>query len=205
MASVAFWVLQFRVFRPRLELAPTIARARMGHPQLRYRIKFHNKSRRDLYDFAVVIHCYMPDLVREGHEEIMRVADWTRPILDGRKWLAHTIHLEEMPDRTRAAYGPYFPKKIQKQIENGEYLDVCEFLRIRPNTRLVIYVSVTDSLSGARQMVTHEYSINEIREGAFHERSFEHEESGDHPPPPSDRHETPRNQPRRWSGGPLRE
>jgi hypothetical protein len=161
----------------------------MGHPQPRYRIKFHNKSRRDVYDVGVVIHCYMPDLIRKGHEEVMRVADWTRPMLGRKKWLAHTIHLEQMPKRTSAAYGPFFPAKIRKEIESGRYVDLGEFLEIRRDTRLAVYVSVTDSLSGARQMVAGEFSIHEIRDGPFLKCSFEHAKPADDTPERSNRNE----------------
>src|SRR5439155_3822357 len=113
------------------------------------------------YDNKVTVSGDVPGVVREGVREGLRIGEWERPMLHSGRWLRYTLHIERMPDRAREAYSQYFPKRIRNKIEQREYVDVEEFLRMREGSRLRIYVSGTDSLSGARLLILQEYEVGD--------------------------------------------
>jgi hypothetical protein len=187
VASLIFWWFQFRVFRVRLELSPTVSKYRFRDEEYsRYQVKLKNRSRRDGLDVRVIVRCAIPGLVRRGTIEVLTLDERSYPVVRARKYMRLRIEPGRMPEQTRTAYSSYFAPSMRAALESGQSIDLEQFLALRAESELRVYVSATDSLSGARSFVPREYSQGDIRVGRFREFSFEQtgvlEDDRDEPP-----------------------
>jgi hypothetical protein len=175
IASLLFWYVQFRVFRVKLELSPTLAKYRFSdESDFRYQIKVRNRGRRDALDMKLDVRCAVTGLVRTGSTETLRLREWSAPILSAGKESRYRIQPGRMPEATRIGYRKYLPPSIREALEEDLVIDLEEFLSLGDKTELRVYLSATDALSGARSLVPRFYTSDDIQDGRFLKGSFEH-------------------------------
>jgi hypothetical protein len=176
LASILFWYVQYRAFRVRLSLSPTIAKYRIaGEEILRYQFKITNTGRREAIDLRIMLTASIRDLVRAGSSETIALAEWSPPILRAGKSFRYRIEPTHMAQRSRDLYWKYFTPEIQDYLERREPIPLEKFLQLgSPASEFRVFVFATDALSGARSLASVAYTFDKIEDGRFKLGTFEH-------------------------------
>ena len=171
-ASVIFWYLQFRVFRTKLQISPTIARYTHAQGGIRNQVKIRNSSRRDIVELSVTMRATLPGLVRPHSAAVITLGEWRRPILKRRGEVQYGVRPELMAEAEQARFARYLPLDMATAIAAAEAVDLIEFLGLSEGSLIEVYVFGTDALSGARGFATQMFSAREVCPGEFLPDSF---------------------------------
>ena len=172
-SSIIFWFLQFRVFRTKLEIGPTIAHYAYTRGGTRNQLKIRNMSGRDVVEVSVTIRVVIPGLVRPSSQAVITLGEWRRPILRKRDEVQYLVRPEFMPDDEQARYARYLPAHMVSAMRSAESIDLIEFLQLGTGAFVEVYVFGTDAVSGARGFAAQTIALEGIQPGAFLPGTFE--------------------------------
>jgi hypothetical protein len=173
-SAVVFWWLQFRVFRPRLQVSSTIARYTTPSG-LRHQVKVRNDGRRDITDLTVVVRVVLDGLVRQGSSEVVTLGEWRRPLLRTRGEVQYGLRPEHIPESELRRFSSHLPPAMVAAARASEPIDLLEFLALGDSGVVEVYVFGTDSLSGARGYASAEVAPDKVVTGRFIVGSFSHD------------------------------
>jgi hypothetical protein len=171
-SSIIFWFLQFRVFRTKLKISPTIARYTYVRGGIRNQLKIRNVSRRDVVEVSVTIRAILPGLVRPTSQTVITLGEWRRPVLKKRDEVQYQVRPEFMPEDEHARHTRNLPLEMVEAIKAAEPVDLIDFLNLAPESYIEVYVFGTDAVSGARGFAAQRITAQEVRSGAFLPGSF---------------------------------
>lgn len=171
-ASVIFWFLQFRVFRTKIRVSPTIARYSYQRGGTRCQVKIRNASRRDVIELSVTMRAVMPGLTRRGSPAVLTLGEWTRPLLRGEDEVQYLVRPESMSDDERSRHARFLPSSIVDAIAAREPVDLIDFLKLADGSYIEVFAFGTDALSGARGFAIAQYGINAVVPGEFLSGTF---------------------------------
>lgn len=177
MASATlFWWWQALLMKPKIKVSPTIAKYILeGDTTHRYQFKVINTTRRAATNVKITISARFPGLVREGSTEIIRIQEFDAQWFNKRSASLYRIKPSSMSSEMSTAYLKYFPESLAQAISSGAAVDLIDFLSIRPNSKIRIHVSATDSIAGAANHARCDYTIEQIEVGRFKGKmGFEH-------------------------------
>jgi hypothetical protein len=174
-AALIFWWWQARLMRPKITLCPTLAKyVRPYDNNTRYQFKIINKSRRAAAYVRITISAVFPGLIYKNSRETIRIRDLDMHWFQGHSHRLFRVQPSRMIVESRDSYLKYFPNHIAVAINNGDNVDLIDFLNVRPNSILQIDVSATDPTTGAISHVQCRYTTQEIKIGRFRRDSCEH-------------------------------
>jgi hypothetical protein len=175
-SAILFWWWQALLMKPKLKVSPTVARYILaGDATHRYQFKVINTARRAATNVRITVSARLPGLVREGSTEIIRIQEFDTQWFNKRGASLYRIQPSRMPPEMSTAYLKYFPEPLALAISTGTAVDLIDFLSLRPNSKIRIDVSATDSIAGAAGHARCDYTIEEIKVGRFKGKiGFEH-------------------------------
>lgn len=172
-SSIIFWFLQFRIFRTKLEISPTIAHYTYTPDETRNQLKIRNMSSRDVVEVSITIRAVIPGLVRPSSQAVMTLGEWRRPVLRKRDEVQYRVRPEFMPDDEQARYARYLPPEMVSAMRAAEPINLIEFLQLGTDSFIEVYVFGTDAVSGARGFAEQTITLQSVQPGAFLPGSFE--------------------------------
>lgn len=176
-ASALFWTLTFKIsltdvwFSPKLEKSPSAT----GRPYHRYRIRFTNLGRRDLFEVSIVVRMRV-QLRTTTQILYLNCGDQNfLPILS--RWPSFcskaspqvpTLTITPSDSMLRELTKTFYTSHIRICAQNGKISLDDLFQEYADRIQLEIFVYGTDRVTGARQMFTSPvYTISSIQEGLF--------------------------------------
>ena len=172
-SSIIFWYLQFRVFRTKLKISPTIAHYTYRQGGIRNQLKIRNVSRRDVVEVSVTIRAVLPDLIRPSSQTVITLGEWRRPVLKNGDEVQYQVRPEFMPEDEQARHIRQSAGKNSCSHKGCGTSRSNRFPEPGTESYIEVYVFGTDSVSGARGFAAQRITAQEIRPGAFLPGSFE--------------------------------
>lgn len=141
-----------------------------------YRIKFYNARKRNAVDLRLNAIAIIPDLVREGTNQLREVPLGSHNIMEllpvatgGRTSRITVLNLEE-EQFTKALQTSIYPPQIQK-LAQDRTLSLESILDMKEGSRLKLRIRAADSITGLTKTFSMTYYRDDIVAGPFEKGS----------------------------------
>lgn len=176
-ASALFWVLTFKLsltdvrFSPKLEKSPSAT----GKPYHRYRIRFTNLGRRDLFEVSVVVRMRIQlrtttqiMYLNCGDQNFLPVLCRWPSFRSKASPQVPTLAITPSDSMLRELTKTFYTSHIRSCAQNGKISLDDLFQEYGDRIQLEIFVYGTDRVTGARRMFTSPvYTVSNVEEGRF--------------------------------------
>lgn len=164
-AFIVWWYLT-RWLRPRCVLNERLGYYSLDEePVARSQVGLRSGTR-TIIDCNLTISLRIPGLVRAGSTELLRIYRTELPLMRAHTRRLWRVSIHEMPPET---YGRFYPwlEPWRDAIEEKRAIDVKEFLRSYPGSRVVVTFIAHDAFTGSTAAVRQSYGESDFEDGGI--------------------------------------
>lgn len=166
-SSFGAWWLLFRALAPRMSWDDEIAHYKLYDDRVpRSQLRF-GSGPRELILLEITISMQIPGLIKVGSKESFRLCRYESAQLRPDRHMRYRIRFEADTERSLRHYLPYFHDADRTRIEQGQPIDVKQFMARYPRAALIATAIGRDAYTGATGVARKEFTAESFKDGPF--------------------------------------
>jgi hypothetical protein len=165
VAGIVTWWILFRHLAPRFSLDERLNHFRLegdGAPRSQVRLSVGSRA---MVEMRLTMSLRIPDLVKEGSAESIRLHRRGTDYLEAEKKLRYRIRVDLMPRETFQRYRPYLKPRVVEHIAHKKPLDLKILFEEHPRAEIVVTLLARDAFTGAAGVTQRRYGVDSLTEG----------------------------------------